>query len=1281
MIEKLSLSRVRRISDHAGSGWSIDMYFDSRLWRLTAGLRAGMAGGIFLGLLALAAGIARYVFLGQLLARVFNGAPWQDWITPALCVGAMVLLRAGFDHWRTVQANHTSAQIQQTLRGKLYDRIVTLGPAWFANQRTGGVMLTVVDGVEQLQTFFGQYLPQVAIAAAAPFAIFAVIAFWDVPTALVFLVAALFALFGPMAVHMLDRRASQARTQSLNAFGEDFLDAVQGLPTLKSYGQGKAWGRRLAARARSLSDNTFWVLSVSLLTRGISDLGVALGAALALTLGAWRVAAGDMSVEALLIVLMAGTEIFRPLRDLRSVLHRGMLGQSAAVSIHALMDAQPLTPAPDAGANAAKPAVSATTATAAASGASGASAASAASSSPAAAARLAPTIEFDNVAFSYTPERRAHQGLAFSIAAGERVGVVGPSGAGKSTIVRLLLRECVPQAGVIRVGGHDVNTLDTQTLLSQMALVSQDITLFHGTIDDNLRLGRPDATHEQVRAAARAANIDDFIMALPDGYATRIGERGLQLSGGQRQRVAIARALLRDAPILILDEALSSVDTENEALIQQALDRLMAGRTTLILAHRLASVIGADRSLVLDQGRVVEAGPHAELMQQRGLYYRLMHEQAEAHETPSAGVPLTANTAADTAANTAANTVANTAANTAPGVARTTDLNPAADPDTKQGPVLRSLDADAEQVGWRATLGTLLSVVRPWRGTLIATILLGVARVAAFIGVGVFSALIVAAIRDGRDISSLLVGLLIAAPLAALFHWLESWLAHAMAYQLLADMRVKLYDKLERLAPAYLLQRRSGDLVALATQDIEMVEYFYAHTIAPAIVSVLVPLSVLGFLGVYSWPVALALLPFLAYALVSPVRGRRHVDALGDKARQALGEMSAHTTDTIQGLADLTAFQATGRRRDQFLKVADQYRVRRLDILRDLSKQTAWFEIAMGLGGLAVAVVGALQVAAGTLSASMLPLLVLIALATFLPVSEISQVSRQLADTIAATRRLHVVANEPEPVTDGPLAPPVATHGLSLAFDHVSFAYPGKQEDTLKDLSFKAPAGATVAVVGASGAGKSTVASLLLRFWDPRQGVVKLDGVDVRQLQLDGLRERVALVTQDTYLFNDTLEGNIRLARPEASPDELARALEQAALTDFVRTLPDGLATKVGERGMQLSGGQRQRISIARAFLKNAPVLILDEATSHLDTLSEMQVRGALDTLMRHRTTLVIAHRLSTIRDADLILVLERGTLAEAGTHDQLLRKQGAYARLASHQGGYAVSSATSQPT
>ncbi|ALM84482.1 ABC transporter ATP-binding protein [Bordetella sp. N] len=1224
------------------------MYFDSRLWRLTAGLRAGMTGGILLGLLALAAGIARYIFLGQILARVFAGAPAAEWIAPAIAAAAMVALRALLDHLRTAMANRSAAEVQQVLRARLFDRIAALGPAWLGSQRTGGVMLTVVDGVEQLQTFFGQYLPQLAISIAAPFAIFAAIAWWDAPTAAVLLAAALLSLFGPMAVHMLDRRASLARTRALNAFGEDFLDAVQGLPTLKAFGQGKTWGQRLAHKARELSNHTFWVLSVSLLTRGISDLGVTLGAALALTLGAWRVSHGDMSVEALLIVLMAGTEIFRPLRDLRSVLHRGMLGQSAAAGIHALMDATPAASAtPIEGGQ--KPAT------------------------------ITPTIEFDAVEFSYTPQRRAHHGLSFRIKAGERVGVVGPSGVGKSTIVRLLLREHLPQGGAIRIGGYDIATLDGETLRSQIALVSQDITLFHGTIAENLRLGRPDATEEQLRAAARAANIDDFILSLPDGYATRLGERGMQLSGGQRQRVAIARALLRDAPILILDEALSSVDVENEAIIQEALDRLMVGRTTIILAHRLASVIGADRCLVLDGGRVVEEGKHAALMDKRGLYYALMHEQAAAIGAPAsadvAGLAVADNTAIGTAASVNATTLRDgtqlelvtSTGESATGATDTAVVGASDDTSTNSSdsptsPRLRALSEDASQVGWRAVISTLMSVVRPWRGTLIATILLGVARVAAYIGVGVISALVVAAVRDGRPTGTLIVALLVVAPLAALFHWLESWLAHAMAYQLLADMRVKLYDKLERLAPAYLLRRRSGDLVALATQDVEMIEYFYAHTIAPAIVSVLVPLSVLGFLAVYSWPVALALLPFLGYAMLSPVRGRRRVDALGASARQALGEMSAHVTDTIQGLGELQAFQATGRRRASFLEVAQAYGKRRLAILADLSAQTAWFELAMGLGGVAVAVVGALQVASGGLAAGMLPLLVLIAVATFLPVSEISQVSRQLADTVAAARRLHVVHNESEPVTDGPLPAPASPQGLSIAFDKVNFAYPDAAAATLRELTFSVPAGATVALVGASGAGKSTVANLMLRFWDPQSGSVKLDGVDLRQLNLDALRERVALVSQDTYLFNDTLAANIRLARPGATDAELAAALDQAALTDFVRRLPEGLDTRVGERGMQLSGGQRQRIAIARAFLKNAPVLILDEATSHLDTLSETHVRQALDALMQHRTTLVIAHRLSTIRDADLVLLLGRGGLLASGRPDEVLGRENLYA-------------------
>ncbi len=1173
---------------------------------MTAGLRGRIGLAVLLGLLALACGIARFVFLGQFLARVFRGAPTGALVVPLVATAAAILLRAWLDHARTVIAHRTSAQVQETLRGRLYDKIVALGPAWFGAERTGGVMLSVVDGVEQLQTFFGQYLPQVAIAICAPLAIFAVIAAWDVPVAAVMLAAALFSLVAPMAVQRGSGEASRARQRDFKRFGEEFLDAVQGLPTLKAFGQSGSYGRMLAEKARALSDSTMWVLATSVMGRGFTDLGVAMGAAAALVLGAWRVQHGVMSIEALLIVLMAGTEIFRPLRDLRTVLHQGMVGQAAAAGIGALLDAPVTAPA--------------------------------APAHPMDVTALVPSIAFDHVGFAYPGGRgAAHQGLDFAIAAGERVGIVGPSGSGKSTIVRLLLRLHDPAAGTIRIGGQELRTLDPEAVRRMIAVVSQDTYLFHGTVAENLRLGRPDATDAELAAAARAANAHAFIMALPDGYASVIGERGTRLSGGQRQRIAIARALLQDAPILVLDEALSSVDAENEALIQQALDRLMRGRTTLILAHRLSSVIGADRILVLENGHVAQAGTHTQLIVQDGPYRRLMGPQLAEHDDTIDALPARDGVAAE-----------------------------AADPATT--PLARPLAEEAAEVGWRDTIVTLLGFVWPWRRQLTVVVLCGIGRVAAFIGVGVLGALTIGAVRAGAPTTALMIALLVAAPLAALLHWLESWLAHAMAYPLLAEMRVDLYRKLDALAPGYLLHRRSGDIVALATQDVETVEYFFAHTVAPAFVAVLVPVSVLVALASIAWPVALALLPFLGYAAASPLFGRKRIDRLGSAARGALGELGAHVTETIQGMVELIAFDAVARRRAAFMEVVRRALSLRLVLLGDLSSQTVGLEVATGLGSLAVAAVGAPLVLHGWISAPTLPLLILISVAAFLPVSEIAQVGRQLADTIASTRRLHVVHAEKVVITDGTLEPAPRAGGSAVDFAAVGFTYPGRQVPALRDVSFVVPAGATVALVGPSGAGKTTIANLLLRFWDPTQGEIRMDGVALPQLTLDGLRGRIALVAQDTYLFNDTLEANVRLARPDASQAAVQRALERAALAEFVAGLPEGLATRVGERGVQLSGGQRQRVAIARAFLKDAPILVLDEATSHLDTISEQLVRSALDALMSARTTIVVAHRLSTIRGADLILVMEAGRVIESGTHAALLAQRGVYARLVERQ-------------
>ena len=1208
------------------------MYLDRRLWVFTVGVRGRIAASILLGLVAAASGVARLALLGWLLGKIFSGAALGDLILPFILTAGVMLLRGALEYSRTMVAHRTAAAVQVTLREKLYAHVIALGPAHFGRERTGATLLTLIDGVEQLETYFGQYLPQLCVAALAPLGIFAFVAFLDLPLAGALFGFALFTLIAPTAFHRWDRRAAQARQKSYSTYGAEFLDSVQGLGTLKAFGQSTARARDLAAKAHDLFRRTMWVLATNSLSRGITDGGIALGAALALGIGAWRVAEGEVSIGVLLIVLMMGVEIFRPMRELRVLLHQGMLGQSAAEGLFALLDAKPLVRE--------------------------AEALSTEDPTSPGEALLTPSLTFDNVTFSYPGGRQpAHRDLNFEIKAGERVGIVGPSGCGKSSIVRLLLRLYDPDSGRVLLGGKDLRDLSFAQIRDHFAVVHQDTYLFHGTAEENIRFGNPDASRAELEAAARAANAHGFIADLPQGYETVIGERGVRLSGGQRQRIAIARALLRDAPFLVLDEALSAVDAENEAVIQQALDRLMKDRTVLILAHRLSSVIDADRILVLQDGALVESGRHGELMAAQGIYHRLMAaqvaESAAVISTPGAApedepervtVPLEDRQAAE--------------------------LQPADE-------ILR-----AGHMGWGQATALLLRQIWPLRGRVGLAFSLGVARVVALIGVGVLSAFVVIAVRQGEPFGGLLIALYILAPFAGILHWLESWVAHDMAFRLLTEMRIALFDKLNALAPAYLLRRRSGDLVAMATQDIENVEYFFAHTVAPAFVAVLVPGAVVAALLVYGWPMALALVPCLALIALSPFFMRKRVDRLASRAREAQGELNAHSVDTLQGLAEILAFRQEAQRGKQFIDLVRRHHALRLPFFRDLTFQTALVETVTGLGGLAVVIVGAVLVSGGDLERTMLPLLTLLAMAAFLPISEIANIGRQLADTLGGTRRLHAVHSEPVAVQDGPgvAARADCSVGVALTLENVFFTYPGINVAALSAVNVSLAAGQTLALVGPSGAGKTTLAHLLMRFWDPQSGTVRLDGHDLKDWRLDDLRSHIALVAQDTYLFNDTIRANILIARPEASEAEVAAAVRRAALDDFTAGLPDGLDTLVGERGARLSGGQRQRIAIARAFLKDAPVLILDEATSHLDALNEQAVRRALDELMATRTTMVIAHRLSTVRDADQIVVMDDGRVVESGDHDALLAKGGLYAQLVARQLAGGAAAAGSAP-
>ncbi len=1187
------------------------MQFETRLWSFTQGVRGRISISVLIGMIAAALGVIRLALLGWLIGLIFLGQSADELVMPIIFAALVMLMRGIFEHWRTMTAHETSAIVQKQLRRRLFDKIVSLGPGYTGRQRSGELVLTLVDGVEQLETYFGEYLPQLLISALTPLMIFAFVAFLDFPVAIILLVAAFVSLAAPSLWHKFDTKRSLERQQAYAAFASDFLDGIQGLATLKSFGQSGSRIDLLKKRSFELFRSTMWVLATNSLSRGITDTAIAVGAATGLGYGAFRVIDGEMELTTLLIILMMGVEIFRPMRDLRTVLHQGMVGLSAAQGVYKIFDAHPVVLEEHSG--------NSTT-------------------------RLEPSIYFDSVSFSY-PEHShiVHDCLNFKINKGEIVGIVGSSGCGKSSIVKLLLRFHDPVQGSITIGENDLKNISLDQLRREISVVHQDTFLFHGTIEENIRMGRQEASELEITDAAKDANIHEFVTTLPDGYKTIIGEKGIKLSGGQRQRVAIARALLKNTPILILDEALSAVDAENEYIIQQALDRLMKDRTTLILAHRLSSIIKCDRILVLDQGRVVESGPHTDLMKKDGIYSALMNEQVREAELKR----LVGSQKESMFANN----------------------EPVEDTEKSVLDLPTEGIIKAEGLNWKQIIIELMRHIMPWKGRLFITFCFGVLRVLAFIGVGVFSALIVLALKNGNDFTFQLTGLMVVASLSGILHWIESWVAHDMAFRLLAEMRINVFRKLDQLAPAYLVRRRTGDLMGIATQDVELVEYFFAHTVAPVFVSILVPVAVVTALATVSFWMALSLMPFLLAVGLSPLLMRDKVDLLGSKAREAAGELSAHAIDTIQGIAEIVTFQQTGHRAKDFDNLTNRHIAIRLPFFKELTMQKTLLEVLTGWGGLAVVSTGALLTTSGSLDAGLLPLLTILAMSAFLPVSEIAQIGRQLADTMGATRRIYALENEPVVIDDGIDETP-GDLSSGVCFRNVSFAYPGRSKRILQDLNFEIPAGRTLALVGPSGAGKTSLAQLLMRFWDPEKGSITLNGIELKDFKLEELRSRVALVAQDTYLFNNSLRENILVAKPEATELELSEAVKLSALSEVIESLPDGLDTMVGERGSSLSGGQRQRVAIARAFLKDAPFLILDEATSHLDALSEHTVHKSLDLLKTNRTTIIIAHRLSTIRDADLIIVLNEGEMVETGTHNELLQKTGLYRQLVSKQLG-----------
>ena len=571
------------------------MLLNQDLLSLARGVRWHILARTALGLAVAGTRVAQALLIAHAIARVFAGAAVGELGPIAAALAVTVFARALLLWLSEVASQWVANQTKLALRERLYRRLIELGPGQVGAHRTGEIRAALVEGVESLETYFGRYLPAMAQTFITPVAILVLLLTVDPVLTAIVAGAALFAALAPLLWYGAFEKGSAKVWDAIGALDADFVDTIQGLPTLKAFNASGRRRRQLDTQAEHVRKLSMGQLHYALMHGGIQRLGTLGGFAAALIYAVFAYTAGSLNTAHLLFVVFLVPEVFRPLDQLSALVHDAFSAVSAAEGIGKLLDATPMAPA---------------------------------ITHARSVETLTPSVEFDAVRLTY-PDRTAPavEDVSFTIAPGETVAVVGPSGSGKTTLVSLLLRFFDPASGAIRVGGVDLRALPTEQLHEMVAVVSQDTYLFHGTLAENIALGRTDAGVDEVRAAAVAAGIDDFVATLPDGYDTPVGERGLTLSGGQRQRVAIARALLKNAPILVLDEATSSVDAASEAAIQATLDRVARDHTTLVIAHRLSTTRSADRVVVLDRGTVAETGTHDALKNSGGVYAALTAAQ------------------------------------------------------------------------------------------------------------------------------------------------------------------------------------------------------------------------------------------------------------------------------------------------------------------------------------------------------------------------------------------------------------------------------------------------------------------------------------------------------------------------------------------------------------------------------------------------------------------------------------------------------------------------------
>ncbi|MEU2683902.1 thiol reductant ABC exporter subunit CydD [Streptomyces hygroscopicus] len=1339
---------------------------DPRLLRYARATRFFLAASVALGLVGAGLLIAQAMLIAEIVVGAFQRGDGAGALTLPLGLLALVALGRAVVSWLTELAAHrASAAVKSELRLRLLERAVRLGPSWLDSQRTGALTTLATRGIDALDDYFARYLPQLGLAVVVPVAVLARIVTADWISALIIvvtlpLIPLFMVLIGWATQSRMDRQ-----WRLLSRLSGHFLDVVAGLPTLKVFGRAKAQAASIRAITADYRRATLKTLRLAFLSSFALELLATVSVALVAVDIGMRLVHGEMDLFTGLMVLVLAPEAYLPLRQVGAQYHAAAEGLAAADEVFAVLErALP---------------------------------SSAADGSPAPDARGA-ALTLDGLMVRH-PGRTAPSlaRTSFEIRPGETVAVVGPSGAGKSTLLNAVLGFAVPDQGRVLIGGRDLASLDPESWRRQIAWVPQRPYLFAGTIAENVRLARPDADDEAVRAALRDADAYRFVSALPDGIETRLGEMGAGLSAGQRQRIALARAFLADRPVLLLDEPTANLDGETEASVVEAVRRLAEGRTVLLVVHRPALLPLADRVLRLPgptasplpasgggSGRVSVAGARAGAIR-AGV---IRNPRAEAPVSATAGVGAGVGDAdadgaaggvgdADTDAGpgrlaaapagvghepmagvvsgvgdeSAAGAVSGVGHESMAGAASRAGHESSADVASGERPVGawagrgsgsagRTVSRGPRAHAGPGALARVRAAARGTRGRFALALLLGSLALVSAVGLMAVSGWLISRAAQQPPVLYLMVAVTATRAFGigrAAFRYAERLVSHDAVLRVLADLRVAVYRRLERLAPAGLGRTRRGDLLSRLVADVDTVQDYFLRWLLPVGSALTVSVASVGFL---TWVLPGAGAVLAAGLLVAGVGVPLVSGALARRAERRLaparGALSAQVVDLLAGTAELTVAGALPRRLDA-LRRADGALTR---IARRAAAATGagagLSALICGLTVAAAAWLGVSAVADGRIHGVWLAVVVLTPLAAFEAVAGLPLAVQHRQRVRRAAERVYEVMDEPLPVREpgqarvveprcgqgrreesrGGRAWGVEAHGgqawgeesrggrawggeahggqargedarcvqarcgeadgeetwgeeppdtpYPLVLRGITARHPGQAAPALDGFGLELRPGHRVAVVGPSGAGKTTLAQVLLRFLDAEGGTYTLAGRNAAALDGDAVRRLVGLCAQDAHVFDSSLRENLRLARTGASDGELRAALAEARLLDWVDGLPDGLDTLVGEQGARLSGGQRQRLALARALLADFPVLVLDEPAEHLDLPTADALTADLLSATRGRTTVLITHRLAGLDAVDEVIVLDGGRAVQRGTYRELAAADGPFRRM-----------------